>query len=360
MAPKPVFPLSISGYSVLPIELPPVPSFPNSATHYIYLRPHEPRLPDPDSARSLFIVNVPVTTTETHLRHLFGAQLSSGRVERVEFHDTVVKKSPTTTITTTSAVTNPKKRKRDTTEELQVELDTTELPRTWDRELHPSGAHAVVIFVDRPSMEASLKAAKKAAKNRTKLVWGQGIDNEDNRRFPALGIQRYKAHNKLRYPARAELLRTVNYYMSIFARFEEARVREAARGAEVPDEDGFVTVTRGPKTDDAAREEEMRALAEKHKEETKGLEDFYRFQTREKRKERQTELLRKFEEDKRKVEEMKRRRGKVRALPWFRGDSQRYTRQYGWTYYQARPTFAPRPRILRPDSCGLHNHAPAS
>ncbi|KLJ07782.1 meiotic recombination protein DMC1 [Blastomyces silverae] len=311
MAPKPVFPLSISGYSVLPIELPPVPSFPNSATHYIYLRPHEPRVPDPDSARSLFIVNVPVTTTETHLRHLFGAQLSSGRVERVEFHDTAVKKPPTTTITTT-AVTNPKKRKRDTTEELQVELDTTELPRTWDRELHPSGAHAVVVFVDRLSMEAGLKAAKKAAKNRTKLVWGQGIENEDDRRFPALGIQRYKSHNKLRYPARAELLRTVNDYMSIFGRFEEARAREATRGAEVPDEDGFVTVTRGPKTDDVAREEEMKALAEKYKEKTKGLEDFYRFQTREKRKERQTELLRKFGEDKKKVEEMRRRRGKVR------------------------------------------------
>ncbi|PGH06244.1 ribosomal RNA-processing protein 7 [Blastomyces parvus] len=312
MAPKPVFPLSISGYSVFPIELPPVPSFPNSATHYLYLRPHEPRIPDPDSARSLFVVNVPVTTTETHLRHLFGAQLSSGRVERVEFHDAAIKKPPTTPITTTTTVTNPKKRKRDTTEELQVELDTTELPRTWDRELHPSGAHAVVVFVDRPSMEASLKAAKKAAKNRTKIVWGQGIDNEDDRRFPALGIQRYKSHNKLRYPARAELLRTVNDYMSIFGRFEEARAREAARGAEVPDEDGFVTVTRGPKINDVAREEEMKALAEKHKEKNKGLEDFYRFQTREKRKERQTELLRKFEEDKKKVEEMRRRRGKVR------------------------------------------------
>ncbi|EEQ86771.2 hypothetical protein RJZ56_006157 [Blastomyces dermatitidis] len=308
MAPKLVFPLSISGYSVLPIDLPPMPSFQSSATHYIYLRPHEPRVPDADSARSLFVVNVPVTATETHLRHLFGAQLSSGRVERVEFHDTAVKKPPTITVTPTP-VTNAKKRKRDSTEELQVELDTIELPRTWDRELHPSGAHAVVIFVDRPSMEASLKAAKRAAKNRTKLVWGQGIDD---RRFPALGIQRYKAHNKLRYPARAELLRTVNNYMSIFGRFEEARAREAAKGAEVPDDDGFVTVTRGPKTDSVAREEEMRALAEKHKEKTKGLGDFYRFQTREKRKERQTELLRKFEEDKRKVEDMRRRRGKVR------------------------------------------------
>lgn len=310
MVPKTLSPLSISGYSVLPIDLPPVPSFPNPATHYLYLHPHEPRVPDPDSSRSLFIVNVPVTTTETHLRHLFGAQLSSGRVERVEFHDTAAKKSTTIIATQTTTITNPKKRKRETTEELQLELDTAEFPRTWDRELHSSGAHAIVVFVDRLSMEASLKAAKKAAKTRTKIVWGQGIEEG---RFPALGIQRYKSHNKLRYPARAELLRTVNDYMTIFGRFEEARLREATRGAEVPDEDGFVTVTRGPKINNVAREEEMRELMEKHKEKNKGLQDFYRFQMREKRKGRQTELLRKFEEDKRKVEEMRRRRGKVRV-----------------------------------------------
>ncbi|QSS61988.1 meiotic recombination protein DMC1 [Histoplasma capsulatum] len=308
MAPKRLSPQSISGYSVLPIELPPVPSFPTSATHYLYLRPHEPKVPDPDSARSIFIVNVPVSTTETHLRHLFGAQLSAGRVERVEFHGTASEK-PSTTTTITS---NPKKRKRDTTDELQVELDATALPRTWDRELHTSGAHAIVVFVDRPSMEASLKAAKRAAKTHAKIIWGQGIDNEKDNRFPALGIQRYKSHNRLRYPARAELLRIVNDYMSIFGRFEEARSREAARGAEVLDEDGFVKVTRGPKINDVAREEELRALMEKHKEKSKGLQDFYRFQMREKKKERQTELLKKFEEDKRKLEEMKRRRGKVK------------------------------------------------
>ncbi|OJD14435.1 hypothetical protein AJ78_05203 [Emergomyces pasteurianus Ep9510] len=313
MAPKTHFPLSISGYLVLPIELPPAPSFPNPATHYLYLHPHEPKVPDPDSPRSLFIVNVPVTTTETHLRHLFGSQLSSGRVERVEFHDTAAKRPPTIPSQAAPALSNPKKRKRETTEELQVELDTTELPPTWDRELHTSGAHAIVVFVDRPSMEASLKAARKAAKNRTKIVWGQGII-EEGRRFPALGIERYKYHNKLRYPARAELLRTVNDYMTIFARFEEARSREATKGAEVPDEDGFVTVTRGPKINNVAREEEMRQLMEKHKEKSKGLEDFYRFQLREKRKEKQTELLRKFEEDKRKVEEMRRRRGKVKPF----------------------------------------------
>src|SRR5699024_6384979 len=54
----------IAGYTVLPVQLPPTPAFPKPATHYLYLRPHEPRIPDPDSPRSLFIVNTPIDTTE--------------------------------------------------------------------------------------------------------------------------------------------------------------------------------------------------------------------------------------------------------------------------------------------------------
>ncbi|KAK2796848.1 hypothetical protein FQN50_009409 [Emmonsiellopsis sp. PD_5] len=317
MAPKSSVPLSISGYSVLPIELPPVPSFPNSATHYLYIHPHEPRVPEPDSSRSLFIVNIPITTTETHLRHLFSAQLSSGHVERVDFHESTAKKPSTTTTTPpqqngppANDSNNSKKRKRVTAEDLQHDLDTTTLPQTWDRPLHASGSHAIVVFVDRPSMEASLKAIKKAAKNKTKIIWGQGV--EDEGRVPPLGIQRYKTHNKLQYPSRAELLWTVSDYMTLFGQVEEARMREAARGAEEVDEDGFVTVTRGARVNNVAREEELRELLERQRERNKGLGDFYRFQMREKRKERQGELVRRFEEDKRKVEEMRRRRGKVR------------------------------------------------
>jgi ribosomal RNA-processing protein 7 len=41
-------------------------------------------------------------------------------------------------------------------------------------------------------------------------------------------------------------------------------------------------------------------------------EDFYRFQTREKRKEAEGELKRKFEMDRRRVAEMRERRGRIR------------------------------------------------
>jgi hypothetical protein len=244
-------------------------------------------------------------------------QLSAGRVERVEFHDSPAKRSvlPTNNYESINTKTNNRKRKRLTADDLRNELQAISLPQTWDRKLHKSGSRAIVVFVDRLSMESSLKAAKKAAKNSTKIVWGDGIED----RLPPLGPQRYQTHKLLQYPPKAELLRTVNDYMTIFSRFEEARDRETANKAQEPDEDGFITVSRGPKVNSVARDEEMKKLIEKRKERGKGLEDFYRFQMREKRKETQGELLRKFEEDKKKVEEMKKRRGKLRVSDHFVG-----------------------------------------
>ncbi|KAL1963220.1 hypothetical protein VTN77DRAFT_8545 [Rasamsonia byssochlamydoides] len=298
--------LEVSGYTVLPLQFPAVPSFPKPATHYLYLHPHEPRNPDPDAARSLFLVNIPIDTTETHLRHLFAVQLSAGRVERVEFEGVPIKEQAISPAP--QGFGGTKKRKRVSAVELQNELAEINLPSTWDRQLHVSGSHAVVVFVDKPAMELSLKAARKASKNGTTIVWGEGIED----RVPPLGVKRYKTHNSLRYPPRDELLRIVNEYMTIFTQAEEARAREAARKAQQPDEDGFITVTRGPKNNSVAREEEIKELIEKQKKREAGLEDFYRFQTREKRKERQNELLKKFEEDKKKIEEIKKLKGRIR------------------------------------------------
>lgn len=309
----------IAGYTVLPLRLPVVPSFPQSATHYLYLHPHEPRDPDPDAARSLFLVNIPVDTTETHLRHLFSSQLSAGRVERVEFEGIPGSKQQVRPKKTQHAETDKgKKRKRGastaTAEEFEQKLAEIDLPSTWNRLLHPSGSHAVVVFVDKPAMAVSLKAARRAAATAAKhsekmVVWGDGLDSDQ--RVPLLGLKRYQTRQKLIYPPREDLLRVVNEYMTTFTAAEEARARDAARRAAEPDEDGFVTVTRGPKTQGIGREEEIKELLAKQKQREEGLGDFYRFQTREKRKYREKALIRGFEEDRRKIEEVRRVRGKV-------------------------------------------------
>lgn len=151
-------------------------------------------------------------------------------------------------------------------------------------------------------MELTLKSARKAAKLGKEIVWGAGIEDQ----VPKLGLKRYEKFNQLRYPSPRELLRTVDGYMTGFAQVEEAKSKENARKRQVPDEDGFVTVNRGSKG--GFRKEEAEELVAKQKEQGKGYENFYRFQMREKRKEQQEQMLRNFEEDKRKVEEMRRRR----------------------------------------------------
>ncbi len=100
--------------------------------------------------------------------------------------------------------------------------------------------------------------------------------------------------------------------MTAFAAKEASQVRLLAKQRQEPDADGFVTVTRGGRTN-PARQEAAQDQAEKQKEKQKGLEDFYRFQSREKRKERAGELVRKFEDDKERVRKMKERRGRFRV-----------------------------------------------
>ena len=291
-------PREVAGFICLPITLKsPVAPAP-AATHYLYVRPHDPKVADEDASRSLFLVNIPVTTTEAHLRHLFSSQLSAGRVDRIHFSEN----APGRASVAAGKSAKSKKRKRATAEEAEAGLDVYQLPQVSELELHASGATAIVVFVDRPSMELSLKAAKKAAKLEQEIVWGQGLKGK----APLLGLKRYEQIYRRRYPSSQELLQSVDQYMAAFAEMEEARSKESARKRQVPDEDGFVTVTRGSKG--GLRKEEAAELGVKQKEKNMGFENFYRFQMREKRKEQQEELLRRFEDDKKKVEAMRQKR----------------------------------------------------
>ena len=103
--------------------------------------------------------------------------------------------------------------------------------------------------------------------------------------------------------------------MTNFAEQEASRTRIQAIQRQQPDADGFITVTKGGRTG-PARQEVAQQLAKKQQEKHKGLDDFYRFQIRERQKAKAGELLRKFEQDKQRVRNMRERRGafKVRSL----------------------------------------------
>lgn len=299
----------VQDFTVLPLIFPALPSYPKETTHYLYLRANAPKVPTEDTPRELFLANVPVDATETHFRSLFADQLGGARVENVDFPDTRVGKGIIAPVVRPEGKKG-KKRKRglkdgSATAGEEVGL----LPEVWDRQLHRSGGTAVVRFVDRPSAEMALREAKRATKNDKRIIWGAGIEDK----IPPLGSSRYLTHHKLRYPDPDILQASVDAYMTAFSAQEAERTKSLARQRSVPDEDGFITVTRGGRAG-PAREEETKAKEEelKKREKNRVQSDFYRFQVREKKKEQAQDLVQGFEQDRKRLEEMRRRKGRVR------------------------------------------------
>lgn len=169
-------PTTTGEYHILLLQISAPAAYPTPSTHYLYIRTHQPKLPDAKSPRSLFIVNVPIDATEHHFRSLFAEQLGGSRVESVEFETT----RPTKSAKQTPAQSGRKRKRRSDEDDTAARL-----PEVWDREVHRSGSAAIVVFVDEPSMQIALKNVKKTAKARNELVWGQGLEG----RLPALGLQ---------------------------------------------------------------------------------------------------------------------------------------------------------------------------
>lgn len=307
--PKEKIATQIRDFTALPIRYPALQAFPKESTHYLYLRANAPKVPTDDTQRELFLVNVPVDTTDLHLRSLFADQLGGARVEAVDFEDARVVKGIKAPVVRYEGKRGKKRKRVDDDGEQELGEEVGLLPEVWDRELHRSGGTAVVQFVDRASAEMALRETKRAVKSGKEIKWGAGVEGK----VPPLGSARYLAHHKLRYPDPALLQASVDSFMEAFSAQEAERARQLARQRSVPDEDGFITVTRGGRTG-PAREEEAKAKEEelKKREKNRVKDDFYRFQVREKKKEAAKELVKGFEEERRKVEEMRRRRGRIR------------------------------------------------
>jgi len=125
----------------------------------------------------------------------------------------------------------------------------------------------------------------------------------------------YKSHHALTHPSHTLLQASLNAYLTQFNALETLRNKLRKTSRSVPDEDGFVTVARGAGRVGPARledAEKKKAELDERKRNHRATDDFYRFQNRERRKAAEGELKRKFEEDRRRVEGMRMRRGGVR------------------------------------------------
>jgi ribosomal RNA-processing protein 7 len=329
-------PKTVADFTVLPLSLPKVSGVPEQcreAKHYIYVKPHAPSIPTATDERSLFIANIPIDATESNIRALFVDQLGGAMVERVEFDSPIPaqplhKRWKTDKPGKEQTEQRGKKRKRNEealVAEGVVEDEDSALPRIWPGELRRSGSGAVVVFVDKKSARGAFKEIYRAIKEGKTIYWKSGD--------AALGAERrsfisplhlatailtrppgYRQHNALTYPTATSLQTSLNAYLTQFNALETLRNKHRKTARSVPDEEGFVTVTRGGRAGPARIED-----AEKKKEELEARkkrnavkDDFYRFQNREKRKEAEMGLRRKFEEDRKRVERMREGRGRVR------------------------------------------------
>jgi len=317
----PSAPPTIGDFSILPVSIPPLPSFPRNAVHYLYVRRNAPKMPTAADARSLFMTNVPVDSTEAHLRALFASLVGAGRFESAAFEDErkdahSQPQSPIDAAQPAHAArllkAHGKKRKREDEEaERAREEAAARLPSAWTRPLRRSGSTAVVLLADEKSVEQVLKAIAKANKTKKYPTWGG--DNLPGGRVPPLGSLWLKSHNRLSFPDKETLQASVDAFSALFARREQEAAEIAKRLRNEPDEDGFVTVTRGGRAAPASRneaEEARRKMVEKQDKKKEELTNFYRFQLRERKKEEQAELLKRFDDDRKKLAAMRVKRGK--------------------------------------------------
>jgi ribosomal RNA-processing protein 7 len=313
----PSIPKTIGDFSVLPLSIPPLPSYPHTTTHYVYARRHAPNRPTPDDERSLFVTNVPVDSTEPHFRAIIATLAGNGKFESISFEadrrEKPVSIEPGQAARLAAAASRKRKRDDSDSESEDEEEQVARLPPTWTRELHRSGSTAVIVLADEKSVDIVLKAIAKVHKSKKYPVWGEGVKEK----VPPLGAHWIQAHNnKLSFPPADILQQSVDVFFAVFNRKEKEAAEMAKRMRNEPDEDGFVTVTRGASRAAPARrdeaEEARRRMLERERKQKEELTNFYRFQLRERKKAEQAELIKKFDEDRRKVRAMTQKRGKFR------------------------------------------------
>ncbi|KIW02259.1 hypothetical protein, variant [Verruconis gallopava] len=318
--PESQYPARIGDLTVLPITFAPTSAYPHASTHYLYIRPDAPKDAEEistDNQRSLFVSNVPVTASESSFRQLFKTLHPQAIIHRAEFAS-AEKKSARLAVTGEVVVQGTKvgvpigllrgkKRKRGGVDEdalVKRKLAEMELPPVWGRGVWEGGSSAVLVFVDRDAMSIAWRAVQRVAKEHGKVSW-PGAES-------GLGLDRYITHHTLTYPSPTLLQQKVNAYLTHFSTLESIRNKQLHQQRNVPDEEGFITVTRGGRTG-AGRIEDAQEAQKRLKEraEKRVGADFYRFQTREEKKKREIALKKKFEEDRRRVEEMRKKRGRT-------------------------------------------------
>ncbi|CAO3569166.1 unnamed protein product [Mortierella alpina] len=317
----------ISNFFILPLQMPSITTSPSSphtsaayknVLHYLYFKKHESPKEDSKTPknRTLFVLNIPVDATESHLRDLFKP---CGRVVSVHFinkvHDTNMTKEEreqqeelerlerAAALIEAESSNNKNKGGKKGSKNKQAAGSADDHSRT----LYATGSQAYVVFLEEQELSKAL------AMKRKKRFWintGSEATAADAAKLSSLGLSKWINEYHMKRPEASVLQVKVDDYMEKFERSEYEAQQAALARHNVMDEDGFTLVTRAGKgghntdgviTVTAAKAEDVKNLKPKKKE----LQDFYRFQMREAKRDKLVDLRRKFEEDKMRIEALK-------------------------------------------------------
>lgn len=288
------------GFKVLPV----VVDAAKNVRHYFYMRKHESKaLVDEDiKDRTLFLLNLPVDTTDHHINKLFKGHT----IEKITYNNAG---STVGEDYWRIAAANEEKKEvvvtKPTKKSKKVEPKEEEKKLRELRKLYSSGSSAHIVFASEEDLAEVLNM------RRVEKKWAK-----DDESAQPLGFERYVLAYDLSRPDAAELQEEVDTFMMKFKADEYQKEREKLERMNQMDDDGFTVVVRHKKTKatdgtihvgsiTAEAAEAQKEVAAKKKKE---LVNFYRFQMREKKQNELVDLRRRFEEDKAKIAQLKQTR----------------------------------------------------
>ncbi|XP_068618575.1 ribosomal RNA-processing protein 7 homolog A [Battus philenor] len=237
-----------------------------ASPHIIYIKEHSVRqhTVDKPSGRTLFVINVPPCADEKGLTNAFQ---EAGTVQSVKFYSKL-----------SDTETNPIK---------------TFLPETTK----PEFRFAYIVFKKVANLDRALKLTKLNPMYSTSDQIKLGLDKW------------IEEHNNLILLPK-DLKQNIEIFMASYDENMQ-RAEEKEKKLEQEDDEGWVTVTKHGKVQSFARSNkvENKIMAkEERKKKKKELKNFYTFQIRESKMKHIVELRQKFEEDKRKIAQIKQSR----------------------------------------------------
>ncbi|KAL9956983.1 hypothetical protein ACROYT_G038555 [Oculina patagonica] len=119
------------------------------------------------------------------------------------------------------------------------------------------------------------------------------------------GMKKWIQEYHMQYPDSTKLQAEVDEFMAKFDAEKEKSEQEEAEARNQPDDEGWVTVGRGGRNPAAPRLDAAELQERRKKKKKQALLNFYQFQQRETRREHIAHLRKKFDEDKKRIAEMK-------------------------------------------------------